>query len=39
VQDGGIILWIHTNNDEDKAKAEAILQATGGQHVHEPAGR
>lgn len=39
VQDGGIIVWVHANSEEDKAKAEAILQASGGQHVHEPVGR
>lgn len=39
VQDGGIVVWVHTKDQGDKAKAEAILHGSGGQHVHEPTGR
>lgn len=39
VQDGGIVVWVHTNTKEEKAKAEAILHGSGGLHIHEPTGR
>lgn len=37
VLDGGIICWVHANNSEQKSRAEAILRAGGGQHIHETA--
>lgn len=38
VRDGGIVCWVHASTAEQKSRAEDILRAGGGKHVHEAAG-
>ena len=35
VRDGGVVCWVHVRNAREANKAEAALNARGGEHVHQ----